>query len=64
MAVKGVEKEHGRGIHLMKSAMDQVSFEAGGTVVHMWKGLTRDPRAETRTNNEPRRRSLKMIFEL
>jgi serine/threonine-protein kinase RsbW len=57
MAVEGVEKEHGRGIHLMKSAMDQVSFQPGGTVVHMWKGLTRDPRAETRTNNESTRRT-------
>ena len=51
VALERLEEEHGRGIHLMKLAMDQVSFEAGGTVVHMWKGLTRDPRAEVRTNN-------------
>jgi serine/threonine-protein kinase RsbW len=54
VAAERLEEEHGRGIHLMKLAMDKVSFECGGTVVHMWKGLTRDPRAELRTNN-PRR---------
>jgi len=40
VAVERLEVEHGRGIHLMKLAMDQVSFEGGGTVVHMWKGLS------------------------
>jgi serine/threonine-protein kinase RsbW len=29
--------DHGRGIHLMKLAMDEVSFEQGGTEVHMCK---------------------------
>jgi serine/threonine-protein kinase RsbW len=29
--------EHGRGIHLMKLLMDEVSFERGGTEVHMRK---------------------------
>jgi len=28
-----LEAEHGRGIHLMKLAMDEVSFERGGTEV-------------------------------
>ena len=28
---------HGRGIYLMKTLMDEVSFEDGGTVVHMRK---------------------------
>jgi serine/threonine-protein kinase RsbW len=28
---------HGRGIYLMQSLMDEVSFEEGGTVVHMRK---------------------------
>jgi serine/threonine-protein kinase RsbW len=28
---------HGRGIYLMKALMDEVSFEQGGTVVHMRK---------------------------
>ena len=29
--------DHGRGIHLMRALMDEVSFEAGGTIVHMRK---------------------------
>ncbi len=33
--------EHGRGIHLMKLSMDEVSFERGGSEVHMRKGLAR-----------------------
>ena len=28
---------HGRGIYLMRALMDEVSFEEGGTVVHMRK---------------------------
>src|SRR5260370_10340841 len=31
LAVERLEAEHGRGIHLMKLAMDEVSFEPGGT---------------------------------
>src|SRR5271167_1580048 len=30
--------EHGRGIHLIKLSMDEVSFEHGGSEVHMRKG--------------------------
>jgi serine/threonine-protein kinase RsbW len=37
LAVENLESEHGRGIHLMKLAMDEVSFERGGTEVHMRK---------------------------
>jgi serine/threonine-protein kinase RsbW len=55
VAVERLEDEHARGIHLMKLAMDQVSFEGGGTVVHMRKGPVRDVRAELRTNNAPAR---------
>jgi serine/threonine-protein kinase RsbW len=43
-AVENLEAEHGRGIHLMKLAMDKVSFERGGTEVHMRKRAARDPR--------------------
>jgi serine/threonine-protein kinase RsbW len=39
VAVERLEEEHGRGIYLMRSEMDEVSFEAGGTVVSMWKSL-------------------------
>jgi len=31
--------EHGRGIHLMKLMMDEVSFKRGGSEVHMRKGM-------------------------
>lgn len=37
----GMKSEHGRGIHLMKSAMDEVSFNRGGTEVYMRKGPVR-----------------------
>jgi len=37
LAVENLEAEHGRGIHLMKLAMDEVSFERGGTEVHLRK---------------------------
>ena len=39
LAVENLESEHGRGIHLMKLAMDELSFERGGTEVHMRKKL-------------------------
>jgi serine/threonine-protein kinase RsbW len=34
-----IEAEHGRGILLMKTFMDEVHFEKGGTEVHMRKKL-------------------------
>jgi serine/threonine-protein kinase RsbW len=37
LAVENLVAEHGRGIHLMKLAMDQVWFERRGTEVHMRK---------------------------
>jgi len=37
LAIRGLLAEHGRGIHLMKLAMDEVSFARGGTEVRMWK---------------------------
>jgi serine/threonine-protein kinase RsbW len=37
LAVENLGSEHGRGIHLMKLAMDEVSFERGGTEVHLRK---------------------------
>src|SRR2546427_8778118 len=36
-AVENLGAEHGRGIHLMKLAMDEVSFERRGTEVRMRK---------------------------
>ena len=37
LAVENLCAEHGRGIHLMKLAMDEISFEHGGAEVHMRK---------------------------
>jgi serine/threonine-protein kinase RsbW len=50
LAVERLGADHGRGIHLMKLAMDEVSFERGGTEVHMRKGPTRNPRTALQTN--------------
>ena len=36
-AAEQLQSMHGRGIYLMKSLMDEVHFERGGTVVHMRK---------------------------
>jgi serine/threonine-protein kinase RsbW len=41
LAVENLSAEHGRGIHLMKLAMDEISFERGGTEVHMRKAAGR-----------------------
>ena len=40
LAFENLAAERGRGIHLMKLAMDEVSFEHGGTEVRMRKKLT------------------------
>src|SRR5260221_3577218 len=37
LAIENLDAEHGRGIHLMKLAMDEVSFERGGTEVQIRK---------------------------
>jgi serine/threonine-protein kinase RsbW len=37
LAVENLSADHGRGIHLMKLAMDEVSFEREGTEVHLRK---------------------------
>src|SRR5216684_1223905 len=47
LAIENLGAEHGRGIHLMKLAMDEVSFERGGTEVHMWKKLGHEQRTCT-----------------
>jgi len=37
LAVENILAEHGRGIYLMKFAVDEVSFERGGSEVHIRK---------------------------
>src|SRR5712692_757766 len=39
LAVENLRAEHGRGIHLMKLAMDEITYERGGTEVQMRKNL-------------------------
>ena len=51
VTVENLEAEHGRGIHLMKLAMDEVSFEQRGTEVHMRKRLARNPRVNVRSDS-------------
>jgi serine/threonine-protein kinase RsbW len=52
LAVENLEAEHGRGIHLMKLAMDEVSFQSGGTEVRMQKRPAPDQETRLRSNNE------------
>jgi serine/threonine-protein kinase RsbW len=47
----GLQAAHGRGICLLKQMMDEVSFELGGTEVHMRKGPVRPATAQLLTNN-------------
>jgi serine/threonine-protein kinase RsbW len=51
LAVENLEAEHGRGIHIMKLAMDEVSFQQGGTEVHMCKRLARNARSDARSDS-------------
>jgi serine/threonine-protein kinase RsbW len=52
LAVERLEEEHGRGLHLMKLAMDEVRFERGGTAVHMRKGPARSLRTVLGSSSE------------
>jgi len=52
LAIERLEAEHGRGIHLMKLAMDDITFERAGTELHMRKGPARSPRTALRSISE------------
>src|SRR6266481_5981908 len=52
LTVERLEAEHGRGIHLMKLAMDEIWFERRGSEVHMQKGPAGNPRTDLRGNNK------------
>ena len=43
---ENIGADHGRGIWVMKSVMDEVSFERGGTEIRMRKRPTRPPGTE------------------
>ena len=55
LAVENLKAEHGRGIYLMKLAMDEVSFARGGTEVHMRKGPVPDQETRLRGAHETNR---------
>ena len=50
LTAENLEAEHGRGIHLMKLAMDEVSFEQRGAEVHMCKRPPRNASANVRSD--------------
>jgi anti-sigma regulatory factor (Ser/Thr protein kinase) len=52
LAVERLEAEQGRGIHLMKLAMNEVWFGRGGAEVHMRKGPARNPRTALQSISE------------
>ena len=56
--------EHGRGIHLMKFAMDEVSFKRRGTEVHMRKGTSRQSRTEPAERQSNSFRSRRKAFSV
>ena len=49
LSPENLSADHGRGIWLMRAAMDEVSFENLGTEVHMRKARTYQPRTEPAT---------------
>jgi serine/threonine-protein kinase RsbW len=49
---ENIGADHGRGIWLMKSALDEVFFERGGTEVHMRKTSVRGPRGVSRASTD------------
>jgi serine/threonine-protein kinase RsbW len=51
VTLENLEADHGRGIHLMKLAMDEVTFQQGGTEVHLSKRSARNPRAHLRRDS-------------
>ena len=48
-ALENLMFTHGRGIYLMKTLMDEVSFEEGGSVVRMRKNSNFGPTAQRRS---------------
>jgi anti-sigma regulatory factor (Ser/Thr protein kinase) len=49
LSPENLSADHGRGIWLIRGAMDEVSFENRGTEVHMRKAQTHQPRTEPET---------------
>jgi serine/threonine-protein kinase RsbW len=56
LAVENLGAEHGRGIHLMKLAMDEVSFERRGTEVQMRSAVRKQKTPAWRRHERTARR--------
>lgn len=56
-AAQNLLAEHGRGIRLMRSQMDEVSFGCGGREVHMRKRVSAGPRTRLEDGGQSDRRS-------
>lgn len=52
LAAENLAAERGRGILLMRSQMDEVSFQCGGTEVHMRKRPASEPKRRPRSSNQ------------
>jgi serine/threonine-protein kinase RsbW len=59
---EGIVAEHGRGILLMRFYMDEVSFEKGGTEVHMRKRSARAVRQAVESQPQQRDETLPAGF--
>ena len=51
LTVENLEADHGRGIHIMKLVMDEVSFEQRGTDVRMRKSPAHKARPDVRSDS-------------
>jgi serine/threonine-protein kinase RsbW len=51
LTVENLEADHGRGIHIMKLVMDEVSFEQQGTEVRMRKSPAHKARPDVRSDS-------------
>ena len=63
LAVENLLAEHGRGIHLMKLAVDEVSFQRGGTEVHIRKKFGNEQEIPVqRSQKRPIWRSVRRVW--
>src|SRR5260370_31011515 len=58
LAFNNLNSEHGRGLHLMKLAMDEVSFERRGAEFHMRKESGHEQETRARRPRDPVARRL------
>jgi len=61
LSPENLNADHGRGIRLMRVAMDEVSFEHGGTEVHMRKARARGPRRVSSSSVDSAKHGLALV---